>query len=109
MGSALRAGVKIALAYVASPSRIKEGGDVHVSFHNDPIVQLGSLKQVPNLNTSYLKNAVGDIIDEDALSADFHAFTYYMGEKAAQGTGQIGSGYHAKLSTDVAKIVIMQF
>ncbi len=62
-----------------------------------------------NPNTAYLKSAVGNISDNDALSADFHAFEYYMGEKCVQGTGQIGSGYHAKFSTDVAKIVIMKF
>ncbi len=94
---------------IASPSSINEGGDIHVSFHNDPITQLSSFSQMTNPNKAYLKNALGDIIEEDALSADFHAFTYYMGEKSAQGTGQVGSGYHAKVSTDIAKVIIMDF
>ncbi len=94
---------------IASPSSIKEGGDVHISFHNDPVVQLSSFSQVENPNKAYLKNAVGEIFDNDALSADFHAFTYYMGEKSAVGSGIEGVGIHGTVSTDVAKKVIMKF
>ena len=94
---------------IATPASVKYGGDTVVSFHNDPVAHLGSLAKIDNPNKAYLKNALGEIIEEDALSADFHAFTYYMGEKSVQGTGQIGSGYHAKVSTDIAKNIIMGF
>lgn len=94
---------------IATPSSDKFGGDIVVSFHNDPVPDTGSLPTIDNPNKAYLKNAQGEIIEEDAMSADFHDFKYYMGENSVQGTGQVGSGYHSKVSTDVAKIIIMDF
>jgi len=66
---------------VASPSSIKEGGDVHIAFHNDPINHLSSLSTTANPNKSYTRNALGEIIDYDGDSVDFNDFVYYMGEK----------------------------
>lgn len=89
---------------VASPSSIKEGGDVHIAFHNDPINHLSSLSTTANPNKSYTRNALGEIIDYDGDSVDFHDFVYYMGEKSVS-----DSGAHGAVSTDVAKTVIMTF
>jgi hypothetical protein len=94
---------------IATPSSEKFGGDIVVSFHNDPVPALGSLPTIKNPNKAYQKNTLGELIDEDVMSADFHDFKYYMGEKSVEGRGAIGSGYHGKVSTDVAKNIIMDF
>ena len=88
---------------VATPSNYSYGGSLVISFHNDPVPSLGSLPKIKNPNKAITKNALGEIIDTDAMSTDFHAFTYYMGEKTDS------SSSHGAVSTNIAKNMILNF